>query len=61
MTLAYVLKFELVMHLNQGTLTKLVMLLSLDLHFFDLVSVVQPRLLAIWQSFSSIRGCNFAN
>jgi hypothetical protein len=61
MTLADVLKFELVMHLNHGTLTELVMLLSLDLYLFDLASVVQPRLLAIWQSFGSICGCNFAN
>jgi hypothetical protein len=61
MTPAYVLKFELVMHPNHGTLTKLVMLLSLDLYLFDLASVVQPRLLAICQSFGSIRGCNFAN
>jgi hypothetical protein len=61
MTLADVLKFELAMHLNHGTLTKLVMLLSLDLYLFDLASVVQTQLLAIWQSFGSISGCNFAS
>jgi hypothetical protein len=42
MTLADVLKFELVMHQNHGTVTELVMLLSLDLYLFELASVVQP-------------------